>query len=141
MLAPAEPREPVEIRLEPDGSRLFVALRARATGQGFAQALARLYREQPHTAYVDKLYDLTDYRGVVTQAQVMMIVEAYTEANTNPRHPCRTAFVTLDPNFALWAKAMSHLFPGREHRCFPTFAAAESFLAQPMAERAPFTAT
>ena len=129
---------PVEITRDPARPRLFVVLREKATGAGFAAALSQFYRAHPETAYFDKLYDLTEYRAVVTHADVMVIVEAYCAANTDPQHPCRTAFVTHDPNFGLWATAMSHLFPGREHRAFPSFEAAEAFLAEPIEQRPPF---
>ena len=128
---------PVEIAVDASIPRLLVTLRQAATGQGVAEALARLYTDQPELAYLDKLYDLLEYPGVVTHADLLLIVDAYRKANRNPQHPCRTAFVTHDPYFSLWAKAMSHLFPGREHRAFPDFEAARAFLDEPMAERAP----
>lgn len=101
-------------------------------------ALSELYTDQPELAYLDKLYDLLDYPSVVTHADLLLIVDAYRKANTNPLHPCRTAFVTRDPYFGLWATAMGQLFVGREHRAFTSFQAAEAFLAEPMAERPPF---
>ena len=131
-------RSAVEIVIDESVPRLFVTLGAAATGTGFAEALCRLYRDQPHTAYYDKLYDLTEYRGAVTPADVLAIREAYLRSNTDPRHACRTAFVTNDPNFRLWAAAMSHQFVGREHRAFATFDAARAFLDEPIAQRAPF---
>lgn len=137
-IARERPLEPVEIRLDPAIPRLFVTLREGATGQGVAAALSKLYCDQPELAYLDKLYDLTDYPGVVTHADLLLIVDAYRKANTNPRHPCRTAFVTHDPYFGLWAKAMGHLFPGREHLAFTSFEPARAFLDQPLAERAPY---
>ena len=130
----------VAIRIDESARRLFVTLGSAATGAGFAAALSRLYQEQPHTAYYDKLYDLTEYEGAVTPADVLTIREAYLRANTDPRHPCRTAFVTQDPNFRLWAAAMSHQFAGREHRAFPTFEAARAFLDEPLGQREPFIA-
>ena len=129
---------PVEIALDASIPRLRVTLREGATGQGVAMELSQLYLDRPELAYVDKLYDLTRYPGVVTHADLLLIVDAYKKANTDPRHPCRTAFVTHDPYFGLWAKAMGHLFPGREHLAFTTFADAEAFLDQPMAERRPY---
>lgn len=141
MLAEIDPApclEPIEIRLDASIPRLLITLREKATGPGVAEALSQLYRDQPPLSYVDKLYDLTRYPGVVSHADLLVIVEAYRKANTDPRRPCRTAFVTHDPYFGLWAKAMGHLFPGREHRAFTDFATAQAFLDEPLAERAPF---
>ena len=131
---------PIEITFDAATGRLFVALRVGATGPGFADAMSRLYRERPEMSYVDKLYDLTEYEGVVTHADLTRVIEAYTKANRNPRHPCRTAFVTPDPNFGLWAAAMSQLFVGREHRAFGDFESAEAFLAEPLSTRRPYEA-
>lgn len=133
-------RSAVEIEIDASLPRLFVRLGHAATGGGFAAALSRLYSEQPQTAYYDKLYDLTEYSGTVTPADVLVIREAYVAANTDPHHPCRTAFVTNDPNFRLWAAAMSHQFLGREHRAFATFEAARAFLDEPIGDRPPFVA-
>ncbi len=131
--------DPIEIRLDASIPRLFITLRQGATGPGVAEALSKLYREQPELAYLDKLYDLLDYPGVVTHADLLVIVEAYRKANTDPRRPCRTAFVTHDPYFGLWAEAMGHLFPGREHRAFTNWAPAQAFLNEPIGERAPYS--
>ena len=134
--APA--REPIELVVDASIPRLYVTLREGATGPGVGQALAELYRRQPDLAYLDKLYDLMEYPGVVSHADLLPIVEAYRAANTNPLHPCRTAFVTFDPYFGLWASAMSQLFPGREHRAFTSFDKARAFLDEPMDQRPPF---
>jgi hypothetical protein len=131
----------MEITFDAATGRLLVALRVGATGPGFADAMIRLYRERPELSYVDKLYDLTEYEGVVTHADLTRVIEAYNKANPNPRHPCRTAFVTPDPNFGLWAAAMSQLFVGRDHRAFADFESAEAFLSEPLNIRRPVDAS
>jgi len=130
--------EPIEISFDPAIPRLFVTLRDGLTGPGFAAAMVDLYRAQPELAYVDKLYDLTDYLGVVSHADLLLIVEAYREINPDPQHPCRTAFITHDPFFGLWADAMGHLFVGREHRAFTHAGQAEAFLNEPLSARPPY---
>jgi hypothetical protein len=135
----ASRRKAIEITADLSIPRLFVTLREAATGPGVAEALSRLYLQQPKLASIDKLYDLTAYPGVATHDDLLVIVDAYLKAKVDPRHPCRTAFVTSDPHFELWAKAMSHLFPGREHRAFAAREPALAFLDEPMDQRPPFT--
>ncbi len=129
----------IEFHLDPAIPRLFVSIDERATGPGVAKDLSRLYTEQPEVTHLDMLFELNGYRGVVTQADMKVIVEAYLKANQDPSRPCRTAFVTPDPLFHFWAAAMSYLFTGREHRVFTSFQAASAWLDEPMNERPPFT--
>jgi len=131
--------DPISFRLDRSLPRLFVTIDARATGPGVAEALSGLYREQPEVTRLDMLFALNGYRGVVTHEDLQAIVGAYLGSNRDPTHPCRTAFVTPDPHFHLWAAAMSYLFTGREHRVFLTDEAASAWLDEPMAGRPPFT--
>ena len=131
--------DPVSFRMDRSIPRLFVTIDERATGPGVAEALSGLYRAQPEVTRLDMLFALTGYRGVVTHEDLQAIVAAYLESNRDPSHPCRTAFVTPDPHFHLWAAAMSYLFTGREHRVFTTHQAATTWLDEPMAERPQFT--
>lgn len=128
----------IDIRLNPAPSRLLVTIEGPASGDEVAQALSTAYLRSPEVTHLDMLFDLTAYEGAVEAQHVEVIVAAYRRGNRDPSHPCRTAFVTSDPYFDLWAAAMSFQFAGREHRAFPTFEAAEGFLGQPMAERPPF---
>ena len=119
-------------------ARLLVTLSGPLAGPSVATALSKAYLEDPEVTRLDMLFDLTEYQGAVGPGDVDSIVAAYKQSNSDPLHPCRTAFVTTDPLFFQWAAAMSFQFPGREHRAFPTFQAAEAFLGEPMAQRAPF---
>jgi hypothetical protein len=141
MADPATLRAPpsaIEFHLDQAIPRLFVSIDERATGPGVAEALSRLYTEQPEVTLLDILFELDGYRGVVTHGDMKVIVEAYLKANRDPSRPCRTAFVTPDPLFHFWAAAMSYLFTGREHRVFSSFQAASAWLDEPMGERPPF---
>ena len=131
--------EPVEFRLDRKIPRLFVTIDERATGPGVAEALSTLYLEQPEITRLDILFQLNGYRGVVTHEDLTTIVKAYLTSNSDPAHPCRSAFVTPDPHFHLWAAAMSYLFTGREHRVFVDHESASAWLDEPMAERPQFT--
>ena len=130
----------VDLRLDPAIPRLFVTLQGVCSGEEVARALSEAYLAQPELTYMDMLFDLTEYEGTVEAQHVEIIVAAYKRGNRDPSHPCRTAFVTTDRFFDLWAAAMSFQFTGREHPAFPTFEAAERFLAEPVDERPPFPA-
>ena len=138
-LAQAAPRTKfIDVRHEPSIPRLFVTLHGALGGDEVARALSEAYLAQPAVTLIDMLFDLTGYQGAVEAQHVEVIVAAYRCGNRDPSHPCRTAFVTTDPFFDLWAAAMSFQFAGREHRAFATFDEAERFLAEPIGERPPF---
>ena len=130
----------IDIRMDESMPRLLVTIRGAATGLQVATALARSYLAKPEVVRWDMLFDLRDYEGAVEADHVKIIVDAYERCDPDSRVPCRTAFVTPDKNFRLWAAAMSFQFKGREHQAFPTFDEAEAFLGQPMADRHPFEA-
>jgi hypothetical protein len=100
-----------------------------------AGALFKLYDEHPRAPYYDRLFDLTDYETGLDAEGMAKVALAYKERNTDPTFPCRTAIVTLDPNFALWARTMDFQFEGRKHRTFPTVEEAERWLAVPLEAR------
>ena len=142
MAAPADASSVplISITDEPGAAvpRLRIVLRGRVNGHEIADAFIRLYAERPEIARADRLFDLTGYRSGFELEHLQRIMPAYQATNPDPQHPCRTAFVTRDPNFDLWAKSMGFQFSGREHRAFPTFEEAERFLDQPIAERPPY---
>jgi hypothetical protein len=121
--------------------RLNVTIRGGVTGNQVGRALAGYYLEHPEVVKLDMLFDLSEYQGAVEAEHVKLIVDAYATCHPDPRHPCRTAFVTPDKNFRLWAAAMSFQFCGREHRAYATREEALEFLAEPMEQRPPFEAT
>lgn len=130
----------IDVRFDPAVPRLFVTISGAASGDEVAQVLSEAYLARPEVTLIDMLFDLTEYEGAVESQHVEVIVAAYRRGNSNPAHPCRTAFVTSDPHFDLWAAAMSFQFAGREHRAFTTFEKAEQFLATPISERPIFQA-
>ena len=118
--------------------RLRIVIGGRINGHDVADAFIRLYAETPEAARYDRLFDLTGYRSGFEIEHLQRIVPAYRRTNPDATHPCRTAFVTRDPNFQLWATSMGYQFTGREHRAFATFEEAERFLDEPLAQRPPF---
>ena len=135
-LAPAG----IDIRIDRAMPRLFVTITGATTGLQVATALARCYLANPEVVRWDMLFDLRTYQGAVEADHVKIIVDAYERCSPDSKLPARTAFVTPDKNFRLWAAAMSFQFKGREHQAFPTFDEAEAFLGEPMAQRHPFEA-
>ena len=116
-------------------ARLRLVLRGRVDGAAVADAFIRLYAEQPAVTGYDRIFDLTSYRSGFELEHLKRIAAAYQVAGPDPDVPCRTAFVSRDPNFHLWTESMGFQFSGRTFRAFASFAAAEAFLAVPMEER------
>lgn len=144
MAAPAERdlTEPVvSLTTEPYAAnpRVRIVLIGRINGDDVADAFIRLYSEQPEATLYDRLFDFTAYRSGFELQHVQRIAIAYRQANPDPRRPCRTAFVTPDRNFGLWASSMGFHFKGRELRAFSNFDEAEAFLSEPLSERQPFS--
>ena len=100
-----------------------------------AAVLLKLYAEHPRAPYYDRLFDLTGYETGIDPQNLARVAAAYRERNTDPSFPCRTAIVTLDRHFSLWARTMDFQFEGREHRAFPTVEEAETWLATPLDQR------
>ena len=100
-----------------------------------AATLLKLYQEHPRAPYYDRLFDLTGYETGIDPQNLARVAAAYRERNTDPSFPCRTAIVTRDRHFALWARSMDFQFEGREHRAFATVEEAERWLATPLDER------
>ena len=115
--------------------RLRIVLAGRIDGDQVADRFIRLYAANPVAATFDRLFDLTGYEAGFEVRHLQRIAPAYRQANPDPDHPCRTAFVTRDPNFALWTKSMGYQFNGRDFRAFMSFEEAERWLDQPPAER------
>ena len=112
-----------------------VAVRGLVRPEEGAAALLKLYNEHPRAPYYDRLFDLSDYETGLDANNMAKVALAYRERNTDPSFPCRTAIVTDDPHFSLWARAMDFQFEGREHRAFTTLDEAERWLATPLDER------
>jgi hypothetical protein len=113
-----------------------MAVRGLVSPEEGAATLLKLYEEHPRAPYYDRLYDLTGYETGIDPQNLARVAAAYREKNTDPTFPCRTAIVTRDPHFGLWARSMDFQFEGREHRAFPTMEEAERWLAVPLEERA-----
>jgi len=134
--SPAQGREqPVESSVDDSIRRIFVKINGQATGRHVSTGVCSIFLTRPDAVTYDMLYDLRDYAGDVTAEDVMPIVAVYAECKPDTSVPCRTAFVTSDPNFDFWAAAMNEQFPGRTHKSFKVLEHAEAWLKQPLAER------
>ena len=127
---PPERGPPSSVLIEIDDSRrrVFVRIEGPATGVEVGDALSRMFLGRPELTGFDMLFDLLRYTGDVEAAHVKPIVEAYAACEPDKTRPCRTAFVTGDPGFGAWARAMDFQFTGREHRAFAAVEEAECFL-------------
>ena len=120
---------------EPNTLVRFVVFGLVTPEQG-TQTLLKLYGEHPRAPYYDRLFDLTEYKTGLDPENLARVAAAYRDINTDLTFPCRTAIVTLDPNFGLWARSMDFQFQGRRHRTFETLEQAERWLAVPLDQRA-----
>ena len=112
-----------------------VVVRGLMKPEAGAEALFKLYSEHPRAPYYDRLFDLTHYETGLDAQNMARVAAAYRHMNTDPSFPCRSAIVTRDANFALWARALDFQFEGRQHRVFSSVEEAERWLAVPLAER------
>ena len=121
----------VETRVDDDLQRIYVTIRGPARGSQVSPVISRMFLDRPGLTAFDMLYDLLEYTGDVGAEHLKPIVDAYEACRPDPSTLCRTAFMTLDPNFSFWAEAMNFQFAGREHRVFQTPEQAEAFLTAP----------
>ena len=112
-----------------------VVVRGLVSPEEGAAALLKLYAEHPRAPWYDRLFDLTEYQTGIDPQNLARVAAAYRERNTDPSFPCRTAIVTRDRHFGLWARSMDFQFEGREHRAFATVEEAERWLATPLDQR------
>ena len=131
----AAPVLSITLEEHPANPRLRIVLRGQVKGDAVAEAFIRLYAVQPETVHHDRLFDFTGYQGGFEIEHLERIAEAYRRVNPDPQRPARTAFVTRDRHFGLWAASMSHMFRGRDLRAFGSFEEAERFLAEPIEQR------
>ena len=137
MTAPEQGGSGITMTVEEREPNPLVRIRAKGLvrPEDGAATLFKLYAEYPRAPYYDRLFDLTEYETGLDPQYMAKVATAYRERNTDPSFPCRTAIVTFDTNFGLWARTLDFQFEGREHKVFPTLAAAERWLAVPLDER------
>ena len=111
--------------------RTRITLAGRINGDEVADAFIRLYREEPDAVGHDRIFDLTRYECGFENRHLQRIAAAYRPPAVPPERPARTAFVTHDPNFDVWAQTMGYQFTGRCFRVFRSFDEAERFLDEP----------
>lgn len=128
----------LETRTDDAAARLWVSIAGQVTGRQVSKTLSALYLEHPRVTGYDMVFDVREYRGSVWAQDLLPIVAAYRRSAPPPDWPCRTAFITTDPNARYWAAVMSFQFVGREHRAFTDLAEAEAWLDPPIEGRPPF---
>ena len=92
-------------------------------GRNLVEAFERLYEERPEAGCWNFLFDSEGGEIDVTAHDIEQWAAADARAKLvcPANGPLRTAVITNDPYFPLWAEAMSHQFPGREIRPFRTY--------------------
>lgn len=137
MTADAPTGSPISITQEAGAAlpRLRIVLRGKVDGDAVADAFIGLYAERPEVTGFDRLFDLTGYRSGFELEHLHRIAPAYRAVAPAAGVPTRTALVTRDPHFELWAKSMGYQFTGRSFAVFSGFAEAERYLEVPLDER------
>ena len=121
----------VDTHVDDDRQRILVTIGGPARGSQVSPVISKMFLARPELTAFDMLYDLMDYTGDVEAEHIKPIADAYEACRPDPSIPCRTAFLTPDPNFSFWAEAMNFQFAGREHRVFQDRRKAEAFLDGP----------
>jgi hypothetical protein len=132
-----QPGEPFHWSIDESLRRIFVTISGSPTGKLVSKGICSIFLTRPDAVTYDMLYDMRTYAADVTADDVLPLVAVYEQCNPDRSVACRTAFVTPDPNFILWAKAFDEQFPGRAHACFKDFATAEVYLDHPLHARTP----
>jgi hypothetical protein len=127
---------PPFIRLD-EGRRLVLIDLTSITGARLVDELSALYASRPELSLWGFVYDGRNGEGRTSSDDVARLAEADRQAKTKLPEPypaMRTAVVTYDRFFHLWAEVMCHQFPGRRIRGFRTPEAAESWVLAVAAE-------
>ena len=114
---------------------MMVAIEGEAGGRQVQSALCEVFQRRPEVSGFDYLFDLQGYRGDVAAGDLEPVAELYASVRGEDATRTRTAFITPDPLFGLWATAMNFQFPGRDHAAFSEAEEAERFLTEPKASR------
>jgi hypothetical protein len=114
--------------VDPARRRVRLTARGPVDGPGLRAAHVDLLAKWPDAAAWDMLINRLEDTGTIAAADVPAIADLYRQKDpTAP--PAQVAFVTTDPNFKLWAKAMDFQFGGsRVHSVHASIEAAERFL-------------
>lgn len=125
------------IRLDEPRRLVFVNLSAVA-GARMIDGLAALYAVRPEVTLWGFVYDGQNSDGRTSIEDVARLAEADRQAKaklTRPFPEMRTAVVTKDRFFDLWARVMCHQFPGRQIRGLSTWEAAEAWVLAASADQ------
>lgn len=117
--------------LELDEARRLVRLTlAGVRGHRVGDALVELYARRPDVSTWNFLYDTRgfDEPSPLDDITRLAAADRAAKAQLPPPGPMRTAVLTHDRFFGLWAAVIKHQFPGRDIRGFPTLDAAERFV-------------
>jgi len=113
--------------------RLVVRPPETAGGAAVVHAIKALFDERPELASYDIVYNLLRFTGDLGNEHIVAIARHYAPL---PREPGDkyVAFLSLDPHFPRWAKAMDAYFTDRIHKVFESQLTADGFLDRARAE-------
>lgn len=120
----------------PDVGVMTVQVRAAATGVQVAAFVEEQVARQAAVAAWDWIFDLTQASGETGIEDTNRIARAMNDApvDWSAIEPV-TIFITPDPAFSLWAKAMDPMFYTRVHRVAHSMSDAQALLVAHRAKR------
>lgn len=120
----------VSIGVDDHQRRMTILIEGEASGREVQDALCKVLGSRPEVTGYDYFFDLRLYTGDVAAGDLHPIAEVYARVRTPEAEGTRTAFLTFDANFGLWAKAMDFQFPGRIHLASDDEGAVEAYLVR-----------
>jgi hypothetical protein len=116
-------------RYEASTRRLSLVFAGEVDSAAYRACMLGWLRAQPEAAEANWLYDLRDYRGSVTHADVTEFARAYDALAGTRDAGALSVFVTPEPGFRFWVQACAHSFARRRLIVVDTMEEAQALLA------------
>jgi hypothetical protein len=110
--------------------RLELTFAGEVDGPAYRRCMAEWLYRYPDAVAADWVYDLRQYRGSVSQDDVLSFVHLYEAAAAGQDGGARSVFITPDPGFHHWLQACATAFPRRVLIVVDTPEEAEAMLAR-----------
>lgn len=112
-------------RIDDPRRQVWIRADGATTGAEVSAFIVGLTEARPELLEFDFVHDLREASGDVNNNDVDRVATSFA---AGPAGPTYTVFITLDPHFATWARAMDFQFPNRKHYIASTPEGAEALL-------------